>query len=88
MLLICKFSDCTKLSSAIDTTEGWDASERDLDKLEKWCYENFMKFSKSQYKVLHLGQGNARHRNGLPEELIESSTAEKDLEVVVDKCWK
>lgn len=43
---------------------------------------NFMKFNKSKCKLLHLGHGNLRQKYSL-EELTESSTVEKDLEVLM-----
>lgn len=33
---LCKIAGDTKLSGAVEISEGWNASQRELDKLEKW----------------------------------------------------
>ncbi|GAB0204668.1 cAMP-dependent protein kinase inhibitor alpha [Grus japonensis] len=79
---ISKFANNTKLCGVVNTLEGRDAIQRDLDRLEGWARANRLKFNKAKCKVLHMGQCNPKHSYRLGEKWIESSPEEKNL-----GCW-
>ncbi|PKU41724.1 pol- hypothetical protein [Limosa lapponica baueri] len=78
-----KFADDTKLGGVADTLEGCATIQRHLDRLESWAERNLVKFSKGKCRVLHRGRNNPMHQYRLGADLLESSSVEKDLGVLV-----
>ena len=76
---LSRFADDTKLCGVVDTMEGRDAIQRDLDRLERWACVTRMKFKKAKCKVLHVGRGNPKHKYSLGREWLKSSPEEKDF---------
>ena len=54
-----------------------------MDRFERWAHANLMKFNKAKCKIIHLGEGNPKHKYRLGREQLESSHKEKDLEASI-----
>jgi len=65
---LCKFADDTKVCGVVNMLEGRDAIQRDFNRLERWAHVNIIKFNKAKCKVLHMGQGNPKHKYRLGRE--------------------
>lgn len=48
---------------------------RDLDRLERWACALLGEFNKAKCKVLHMDQGNTRHKYSLSRDWIANSPA-------------
>uniref|UniRef100_A0A8B9BP18 Reverse transcriptase domain-containing protein n=1 Tax=Anser brachyrhynchus TaxID=132585 RepID=A0A8B9BP18_9AVES len=82
--VLSKYADDTKLGGVADTPESCAAIQQDLGRLERWAGRNQMRFNKSKCRILHLGRNNCTYQYRLGDNLLERSSEEKDLGVLVD----
>lgn len=66
-----------------NTPENCAAIQLDLDRLENWVERNLRRFNKAKCRLLHLGWNNPAYLHGLGGDLLQSSSVEKDLAVLV-----
>jgi ribonucleases P/MRP protein subunit RPP40 len=85
---ISKFADDSKLCRAVSNETDRNILRLDLDKIYNWSETWQMNFNIDKCTVVHLGSSNKQFDYNLGNNLIKSSTAEKDLGVVIDSSGK
>ncbi|KAJ7410897.1 rna-directed dna polymerase from mobile element jockey-like [Willisornis vidua] len=74
-----KFDDDTKLGGVVNTPACCAALEKDLDRLEIRAEKTHLKFNKDKCRVQNLRSNNLIHQYSLGAELLEDSSAVKNL---------
>ena len=52
----------TKIHGLVDTQEGWDAIQRDLDRLKQLAQVDIMRFNKADCKVSQLTPAHTHYQ--------------------------
>ncbi|PKU42766.1 rna-directed dna polymerase from mobile element jockey-like [Limosa lapponica baueri] len=76
---LSKFAGDTKLSGAVNMPEGWDAIQRDLDRLKKWAHMYIMKLNKAKC--------NSQYQYRLGMKGLRAALLRRTWRVLVDKSW-
>ena len=87
-LFLSKFADDTKAGRVVDTQEGADKLQKDLDNFSKWARDWQMMFNVGKCKVLHLGNSNPRHKYFMDGKELMEVDEEKDLGVMIHQSLK
>ena len=72
----------------MDTVEGVNRLQDDLDNFSKWARDWQMQFNVDKCKVLHLGKSNPRNKYVMDGKELEGIEVEKDLGVMVHQSLK
>lgn len=90
--ILIKFADGTKLGGMADTPESCTAPHQDPDRVVGLGGDEPNDFNKAKCRGLPLGRNNPKYQHRLVLDLLDSSSVEKDLGILVnDKlamCWK
>ena len=82
------FADDTKLYSKIANVDDADSLQDDLGKVTNWCDTWGMRLNADKCHILHYGNKNQLFLYHLNGTLLETTTVEKDLGVLISDTLK
>eukprot|EP00061_Rhincodon_typus_P015643 g43430.t1 len=86
--MISKFADDTKICSIVDSEEGYQKLQQDLDQMGKWAEKWQMEFNIDKYEVLHFGKSNQGRSFMVNSRALRSVVEQKDFGVQVHSSLK
>ena len=86
--ILNKFADDTKLGHRVDSAEDVDTLQRCLHKLQDWALRWGMSFNVQKCKVMHLGRHNNRAQYVMNGTMLETTSQERDVGVIVSSDLK
>ena len=87
------FADDSKIFTRIVTSkrktkwtgfDGASALQRDLTRVQAWAKKWKMEFNVGKCKVMHIGRRNPKNVYGMGGSVLETTSAERDLGVMID----
>lgn len=85
---ILKFADDTKAFRTVTCEEDRDKLQLVLDKMCAWAQKWGMAFNTDKCKVMHIGHNNKNYQYTMHGKVLDSTDAERDLGVVIEKSLK
>ena len=87
--ILSLFADDTKWGRCVDSVEDTEKFQEGINRLEQWSRTWQMQFNTSKCKVMHLGRrGNPGHVYMMGDTVLENTTSEKDIGVMVQDSLK
>ena len=89
LLSNCKmFADDAKVYRDVNNIEGHESLQSDLYKMCQWSQRWQLPFNEHKCKCMHLGKHNPKMTYMMKNHILETTSAEKDLGVIVDDSLK
>lgn len=89
---LSRFVGDSMLCDALDSMEGRDTMQRDINRLEEWTHVDPMKLNNVKCVALYPGQGHSKYQYRLQDERVASNLVEEDSEIWVhenlDMRWQ
>ena len=85
---ISKFADDTKISMPTFNLENCNLLQNDINSLCEWAEKWQMSFNADKCNVIHFGSNNTNYPYKMFDQLLNKSSSEKDLGIVINDRLK